>query len=133
MKALLTASGEKHGAIKQIANSVKDNGFKDMDAKTKAKLEAQRKEDARLVKARYINHQGRHERLTKPYCRYAGDPIVTWHLIPDHVYELPLGFVNEVNNNPGLAQRAEREDPDSKQLSTRDSFFKIHELVPVSF
>ena len=45
-----------------------------------------------------MNARGRHERLTKPYCRYSGDPIQIWHFIPGKVYDVPLGLVNEVND-----------------------------------
>ena len=51
-----------------------------------------------MVKAEYLNSRGKHERLTKPYCKYAGDPIQIWHFIPGRVYEVPIGLVNEVND-----------------------------------
>ncbi len=63
------------------------------------------KEDSRLVKAEYINSRGRHERLTKPYCRYAGDAIQIWHFIPGKVYEVPLGLVNEVNDKNKIMKK----------------------------
>src|SRR5574341_1517556 len=103
---LVTESGEQHGLINTVANSVQDNGFKHMDAKTKTKAEKLRAEEKRIVKARYLNHRGNHERLTKPYCRWAGDPIQTYHLIPGHTYDLPMGFINEVNDpNKWLPKR----------------------------
>ena len=90
-----TANGEMHGLINTLTNSCENNDFKHMTPAIKAKLEKEKKEDARLVKVEYINRKGKHERLTKPYCRYAGDPIQIWHLIPGKVYELPMGFVKE--------------------------------------
>ena len=72
--------------------------FKHFKPEHKKDLERQKKEDARLVKAEYMNSRGRHERLTKPYCKYSGDPIQIWHFIPGKTYEVPLGLVNEVND-----------------------------------
>lgn len=93
-----TASGEQHGLINTLTNHVPFDDFKGMSPSAKAKMEKEKKEDARLVKAEYMNNRGRHERLTKPYCKYAGDPIQIWHFIPGYVYEVPLGLVNEVND-----------------------------------
>lgn len=93
-----TATGEQHGLVNTLTNSVQFDDFKHMSPATKAKLEKEKKEDARLVKVEYLNSRGKHERLTKPYCKYAGDPIQVYNLIPGKVYELPLGMVNEVNN-----------------------------------
>jgi len=68
-------------------------------------MEAQKKEDARIVKAEYLNSRGRHERLTKAYCKYAGDPIQIWHFIPGRVYDVPLGLVNEVNDKSKIMKK----------------------------
>jgi hypothetical protein len=95
---LVTASGEMHGLINTLTNSVPDDGFKAMAPHIKTKLEKEKKEDAKLVKVEYLNSRGKHERLTKPYCKYAGDPIQIWHFIPGKVYEIPLGLVKEVND-----------------------------------
>src|SRR5574338_546733 len=104
---LSTASGELHGLINTLTNSVPFDDFKNMKPEHKKELEKQKKEDARLVEAEYMNSRGRHERLTKPYCKYAGDPIQIWHFIPGKTYEVPLGLVNEVNDkNKVMKKRA---------------------------
>jgi|ERR1700690_775979 len=95
---MATASGEQHGLINTLTNSVPFDEFKHFKPDHKKDLERQKKEDARLVKAEYMNSRGRHERLTKPYCKYSGDPIQIWHFIPGKTYEVPLGLVNEVND-----------------------------------
>lgn len=133
MNTMVTASGEKHGWINRVGNSVPDNGFAHMSPEIKAKAEKLRKEEARKVKARYINHRGDHERLTKPYMRWAGDPIDTYHLIPGEVYELPYGFIKEINESPGLARRSEVLDKNGLPTVKDGKNEKIHELVPVSF
>ena len=93
---MATAGGEQHGLINTLTNSVPFDEFKNFKPEYKKKMEAEKKEDARLVKAEYLNSRGRHERLTKPYCKYAGDPIQIWHFIPGKIYEVPLGLVKEV-------------------------------------
>jgi len=128
---LVTASGEQHGLINSVSNSVRDDDFKHMSPENKAKAIKAKKEDSRKVKARYINHRGNHERLTKPYMRYAGDPIQTYHLIPGHIYELPMGFINEVNNS-GIIRRSQN-DTDNTPVGKIEGKDQIHELVPVSF
>lgn len=129
-----TAQGEEHGLINTLANSSQDNGFKYMSPENKTKAEKMRKEDAKIVKARYINHRGNHERLTKPYCRWAGDPIKIYHLIPGHVYELPMGFITEVNeplHKPMVREGlVDKEGVPSRQDRPGE---RLHELVPVSF
>lgn len=95
---MATAGGEVHGLINTLTNSVPFDDFKNMKPEHKKELERQKKEDSKLVKVEYMNSRGKHERLTKPYCKYAGEPIQIWHFIPGKVYEVPLGLVNEVND-----------------------------------
>jgi hypothetical protein len=104
---LATASGEMHGLINTLTNSVPFDDFKNMKPEHKKELEKQKKEDSRLVKAEYMNSRGRHERLTKPYCKYAGDPIQIWNFIPGKTYEVPLGLVNEVNDRNRIMKKRE--------------------------
>jgi hypothetical protein len=95
---MYTQSGEAHGLVNMLTNSVESTDFKHFAPENKAKLEKEKKEDARLVKVKYHHKRGPHERLDKPYCKYAGDPIQVYHLIPGYVYELPMGMVKEVQN-----------------------------------
>jgi hypothetical protein len=135
----VTASGEEHGIINTLTNSNEFNDFKHSDPKTKAELQKQQKEDAKLVKVRYLNHRGRHERLTKPYCRYAGDPIHIWHMIPGQEYEVPMGLVKEVNGKrlpvrSGLVSVDGNDvNQDASPLEADQPGECIHELVPAKF
>lgn len=129
---MVTEFGEKHGHINTLANTVPDQGFKNMSPENKTRAEKLRKEESKMVKARYINHRGLHERLSKPYMRWAGDPIKMYHLIPGYTYDLPYGFIKEVNESIGLAQRADQVvDGQTRQRDAKP--LKIHELVPVGF
>lgn len=134
-----TATGEQHGLINTLTNSVEFNDFKHMSPATKAKLEKEKKEDARIVKAEYINRTGSHERLTKPYCRYAGDPIQIWHFIPGRTYDVPYGLVKEVNQvrmpkRSGLMEvDGEKVKADGSPLDKDEDGPWIHKFVSSSF
>lgn len=104
---MATAGGELHGLINTLTNSVPFDDFKNFKPEHRKELQNQKKEDARLVKAEYMNSRGRHERLTKPYCKYAGDPLEIWHFIPGKTYDVPLGLVNEVNDKNKIMKRRE--------------------------
>ncbi len=139
MTALLTASGEQHGLINTIGNSVAFDDFKHMDPKTKAKCEKEKKEDQRMVRARYINMRGKHERLQKPYCRWSGEPIRMYNLIPGFVYELPMGMIKEVNEKKNI-KRSGLVSQDGQALKKDESPLdkdvyedNLHQLVPVDF
>jgi len=136
---MCTASGEQHGLINTLTNSVPFDDFKHMDPKIKAKCEKEKKEDARMVKVKYINMRGKHERLSKPYCRWAGDPILQYHLIPNHVYELPYGFVKEVNETKvpkrsGLLSLDGNDiNKDGSPLEKDTESEALHMFVPATF
>lgn len=136
-----TASGEQHGLINTLSNNVPFDDFKHFSPEHKAQLQKEKKEDARIVKVEYLNSKGRHERLTKPYCKYSGDPINIYHLIPGRVYELPFGFVKEVNDAQDKRMtRAGLMEVDGKEVkrdgSPLDQDEKApweHKLVPAGF
>ena len=134
-----TATGEQHGLINTLTNSVPFDDFKNMSPSTKAKLEKEKKEDSRMVKVEYLNSKGRHERLTKPYCRYAGDPIQIYNLIPGRQYEVPIGFVKEVNGMKGIVRSGLLEvdgqnyTKDGAPLDKDIEAEWTHKLVPVGF
>lgn len=138
---LATAGGELHGLINTLTNSVPFDDFKNMEPKHKKELEDQKKKDARIVEAEYMNSRGRHERLTKPYCRYAGDPIQIWHLIPGQRYKLPMGLIDEVNDqNKIMKKRAglvstdgENAQKSGAPLEQDENGEWLHKLIPVKF
>ena len=137
--AQYTAAGEAHGLVDVRTNSVEFNDFKHMDPKTKAICEKEKKEDCRLVEVEYINRTGRHERLTKPYCKYAGDPIQMWNFIPGQRYKVPMGLVKEVNDKrmpkrSGLMEvDGEKVNKDGSPLSQDQEGDWIHKFIPVAF
>lgn len=138
---MATAGGEEHGLINTLSNNVPFDDFKSFTPEYRTQLQKERKEDSRIVKVEYLNSKGRHERLTKPYCKYAGDPIQVYHLIPGKVYELPVGFVKEVNESQdNLMTRSGLLEKDgsnvNKDGSPLDKDIKAdwtHKLVAVGF
>ena len=138
---LATANGEMHGLINTLTNSVPFDDFKNMKPDHKKELERQKKDDSKLVKAEYMNSRGRHERLTKPYCKYAGDPIQVWHFIPGKTYEVPLGLVKEVNDkNKHIPKRSgllsvdgAEVTKDGSPLSQDEEGTWLHKFVAAGF
>lgn len=129
-----TETGEKHGLINKLANSVPFDDFKNMDAKTKAQCQKMKEHDNKTVKARYINHRGANERLSRPYMRWAGDAIQMWNFIPDCEYELPRGLVEEVNDKRKIPQkRTGLLGADGKELLKDSPGQRLHEFVAVGF
>jgi hypothetical protein len=134
-----TAAGEAHGLVDVRTNAVEFNDFKYMAPNIKAKVEKQKKEDVVLVDVEYINRTGRHERLTKPYCLYAGDPIQMWNFIPGQKYKVPMGLVREVNEKKipkrsGLMEvDGEKVTKDGSPLSQDQEGDWIHKLIPCTF
>lgn len=138
---MATASGEQHGLINTLTNSVPFDDFKNFKPEHKKEMERLKKEKARVVKAEYMNARGRHERLTKPYCAGSGEPIQIWHLIPGKVYELPLGFIEEVNDKHKiLPKRSGLVSLDGNPINKDESPLDrdqegewLHRLVPCGF
>ncbi len=129
----VTASGEEHGLVKEVANSVADTGFGRFAEKDRSKMEKLKKHQLKLVKARYINYRGPNERLDTTFCQWPGETLKTYHLIPNHVYELPMGLIEQINNNSGLARRSEVLDANGVPTKKDGAAERIHELVPISF
>lgn|SRR5574338_750728 len=126
---LVTATGEQHGLVKKYANSVQNDGFQHMTPERKAEAQKKKKEDAKLIKARYLNTRGKHERLTMPYCLGGGEPIQMWHFIPGYVYDVPQGLVNEVNSKRPIIREG-RCDENGENPLKKDTFDEpLHQFV----
>jgi len=126
----------EHGLLTTLINNVPESKrFQNMDPARKEIAEKKMKRDNRLVKGRYINYRDRDRGyLYKPYCKYAGDPMLVFKFLHDHVYEVPQGLVDEVNDpRKRLPRRSEVLDVNN-QLTDREGVpERIHEFVPVNF
>lgn len=133
-----TASGEAHGLINVLTNSVPFDDFKHMEPKIKAKVEKDKKEDSRMVKVEVMARNS-HDRLEKVYMRYSGDPILCYKLIPGRQYEVPFGFVREVNEKKKIRREGLLEEDGKKVTNSGAPLEKDTEgewqfrLVPVNF
>lgn len=136
--AMATKTGELHGLLQTLPNSVPFDDFKKCEPETRTRLKKELENRKKIVKGRYINRENENERLEKAYCAGSGEPIQLWKLIPDYTYELPLGFVDEVNAS-GMPIRADLLSVDGKSINddesplNRDKPRRIHEIVPVGF
>jgi hypothetical protein len=126
--SLLTASGEEHGLINQLPNSVKTENLEHMTPELRADVQKKIKDACKIVRARYINRRNPDARFTKPYCAGGGKPIQIWKLISDHVYDLPKGFIEELNAEKGVVTRGERIE--EGKMVMKDVMRREHELVP---
>jgi hypothetical protein len=134
---MCTATGEQHGLIQNLPNSVPYDDFKRMDPKHAEDAKKKLKDDKKTVKARYINRRGINERLEKPYCAGPGEPIQIWKFIPEYTYDVPKGLVEEVNasripKREGL-QSVGGKDVNGGAPLSRDEQEIVHEFVPLSF
>jgi hypothetical protein len=127
----VTARGEEHGLVNVLGNSVQGDGMKRFSSEHKEQMKKLKEEECRIVKARYINHRGSHERLTKPYCRWAGEPIQMWHFIPGQEYEVPYGLVKEVNE--GHLEKPKDPELIQESVGLIEGRHRIHEFIPISF
>jgi hypothetical protein len=137
---MVTENEEEHGLVNTVANSVRaEDGYKNMEPAVKERVLKKEKRNAEIVKGRYIHHRGMHERLDKMYCAGPGRPIQKYHLVPGYTYDLPRGFIDEVNSNRGLEVRAGLVSQDGKNVNGGNplpkdaSPLKLHEIVPVTF
>lgn len=129
---MTTMSGEQHGLMKVVGNSVVDSDFKRFKEKDRPKMESLRKEQSRMVKATYINTEGSHERLELTYCLWDGDPLLSYKFIPEQEYEIPKGLVDQVNNKK-IQKRSDLLDKSGKPLMKDEMATTVHRFVPTGF
>lgn len=128
-----TEKGQQHGLINTVGNSVPDDGFKRFAEKDRESMKKLKEKEEQIVKARYLNARGGNERLEKPYMRWAGQPITMWRFLHNHIYSVPKGLIEEVNQNPGLPKRSEVLDTRGVPTTKDGESFKEHQFVPVEF
>ncbi len=93
-----TESGEEHGLIGVVSNSVPNSEGKRFKEKDRVAMQKMRDEQSRMVKARFINTKGKTDPYPVPYMKWDGDPILTYKLLPNYDYEVPKGLVDDFNN-----------------------------------
>ena len=129
----VTPSGEEHGLIKVVANSVPNSVGKRFKEKDRVAMQKMRDEESRMVKVQYINTKGSQERLERPYMRWDGDPVLTYRFIPEHEYEVPKGLVDEVNGKK-IQKRSDLLDPKTGKPMLMDKLESSeHRFVAVGY
>jgi len=127
-----TASGEEHGLIKVVANSVPNSEGKRFKEKDRVAMQKVRDDQSRMIKVQYINTKGPEQRLTIPYMLWDGDPILTYNFIPEHEYEIPKGLADLVNSKKHQ-KRSDLLDKSGKPLMMDKLESSEHRFVPVTF
>lgn len=128
----ITSSGEQHGLIKVVGNSVPDSEGKRFKEKDRPAMKSLREEESKMVKAMYINTKGNHERLPMIYCRWDGDPLLSYNFIPENEYEVPKGLVNQVNGKK-VQKRSGLIDVNNKELMSDKMESSEHRFVAANF
>jgi hypothetical protein len=120
-------SGEEHGLLKVLPNSVPENDFKRFKESDRAAMKKLRDEESRMVTVKYINTVSQLERLERPYCRWDGDPIFQYKFIPNHTYTVPKGLVDEVNGKK-IMKRTGLIDPNTKKELMADTYAPLEHM-----
>lgn len=135
-----TVTGEEHGLIGSLPNSVPDTGYKHCEEKLRQTLLKRDKDDSKTVKARYVNYEEKELGRNKLDYIRAGQPIQQWRFIHGHEYILPMGVVREFNNKSRMmARRSGLQSIDGIEVqksgapTEKDTFSRFDELIPVSF
>jgi len=129
---MLTASGKEHGLVNVTRNSVENSNFKRFKEQDRPAMEALRKEESKLTKARYINTLGKSETLELTYCRWDGDPLLEYRFIPNFAYEVPNGLIMQVNGKK-VMKRSGLIDSKENVLAIDQVEQSEHMFVPLGF
>lgn len=129
---LRTSSGEEHGLVKVTGNSVQDSDFKRFKEKDRSTMESLRKDESKLIKVRYINTKGANERLSLTYCRWDGDPLLSYNFIPNSEYEIPKGLIKQINEKKNH-RRSGLLDSKGSPLAADQMESSEHMFVAVNF
>ena len=72
---------------------------KNSDPKMAEQLEAQRKEDRKLVRGKFIYHETPRGNIGFNFRSYKGDPLETYHMKDGEIYTIPKGVAKHLNKN----------------------------------
>lgn len=110
-----TSSGEEHGLMKVVSNSVVDSEGKRFKEKDRESMKKQRMEESKMVRVTYINTKGSKIPFELPYCMWDGDPILSYKFLADHEYDIPKGLMDLVNKKR-VTKRSGLIDKSGKEL-----------------
>lgn len=122
MKKMVTATGIEHGLINTLINQVpKSKRFKNVDPKKKEELEMKVKRDSELETVRFIHYKNQENgHLPKDYSAGAGEPIFMFNFLHDHVYTVPKGLIDQVNDTSRLSPKREGSLDENGQPRAKD-------------
>lgn len=129
----VTSTGREHGLINVRSNAVNDSDGKRFKEKDREAMKKKRAYESEMVKVRYVNTKGKSDGFPKPYCRWDGDPILTYLFLPNHEYEIPRGLANEVNEHKEYQRSGLLDATGKKELLKDVTVQGEHLFVAVSF
>lgn len=96
-------------------------------------VEKARKEDSRLVKGIFKNHESPGGDATFSIRLYKGDPIRTYSLVDGHEYEIPLGVARHINRQCRYKKHKWLVDKDGNKMVGADKPFERYSFVSNDF
>ena len=131
MIKMTTANGIEHGLVNTLINQVpKSKRFKNMEPAQKADLEKKIKADSEIIEVRYLNHKNQENgSLYKDYYAGAGEPYYLFNFLHDHVYKVPKGLVDQVNDPNHMVPKREGALTDNGPLARDSQKKRVHHFV----
>lgn len=132
MELRKTLNGVEHGLLNTLINQVsKKSRFKNMEPKQKSDAEAKILRDSKIERVRYINYANQDNGcLVKDYYVAAGEPIYLFKFLHDHIYDVPLGLIEEVNDpTRKVPQREGLIGKDNVPLNSDGPAKRVHHFI----
>jgi len=125
-----TPTGQEHGLVKVVGNSVVFNDYKRFKESDREKMKKMHLDECKMVKVTYINTKGADLPLELIYCNWDGDPLLSYKFLPDHEYEIPKGLKDMVNKKK-IKKRSGLVDKNNKDLMVDSDVPGEHRFVSV--
>lgn len=98
MEKFVTANGQEHGLLEEVANQITKEAYAKFPEKTRKELEARDKRNAELVKVTYMHRtdevNGKWEGWDKAR---PGEPLRMFRFFSGHSYIVPRGLKESIN------------------------------------
>ena len=92
-------------------------------------VEKAKKEDSKLVKGIFKNHECQGGDVIFSIRLYKGEPVRTYHLIDGHDYELPLGVARHINRQCKYKKHKWLVDKDGNKMISPDKPVERYSFV----
>lgn len=126
MERQVTESGEEHGMMRVLPNSISDHKYQNLKDPHKAEMNKRHKRAMELVEVEYINLQNQENGRFEGWygASWPGEPIRKFKCLTGERYVIPRGLMEQVNEDMGYRERTGLVKPDGTELKN-DSAKKI--------